>query len=185
MPLTVCECCLDSFDDTAATFRAQLDPILHDIEVVALFLPDPCIALALEDLEDLCLGEIIRHCDRKGDDAIDYVFVAVGNFDDGAGYCFGCIAPDPGAAGTAIEFGGAGEQELEVIVELRHCADSRSRRAHRIGLVDGDRRRNTVDTIDLRLVHALEKLPGVRREGLDVAALSFRVNRVESERRFT
>ena len=85
MPLTVCECCLDSFDDTAATFRAQLDPILHDIESAALFLPDPCIALALEDLEDLGLGEIIGHCDRKGDDAIDDVFVAVGNFDDGAG----------------------------------------------------------------------------------------------------
>jgi hypothetical protein len=38
--------------------------------------------------------------------------------------------------------------------------------------------------VHLRLVHAVEKLPRVRREGLDVAALSFRKERVERERAF-
>src|SRR6185369_13800581 len=72
--------------------------------------------------------------------------------------------------------------QLQVIVELRHRADRRARSPHRIGLVDGDRRRNAIDALDLRAVHAIEKLPRVRRERLDVTALPFRINRVEHER---
>ena len=40
-----------------------------------------------------------------------------------------------------------------------------------------------VDRIDLRLVHAVEELPRVRRERLDVAALAFGVQRIEHQRR--
>ena len=87
------------------------------------------------------------------------------------------------AAALAEQRRGARKQQLQVIVELGHRADGRARGAHRIGLVDGDRRRNAVDAIDLRLVHAVEELPRVRREGLDVAALAFGVQRVEHERR--
>src|SRR6185437_20816 len=57
-----------------------------------------------------------------------------------------------------------------------------ARGPHRIGLIDGDGRRDARDRIDLGLVHAIEKLPCVRRERLDVAALSFRIERVEDER---
>ena len=77
---------------------------------------------------------------------------------------------------------GAREQELQVVVQLRHRADGRARRAHGVGLVDRDRRRNALDAIDLRLVHAVEELPRVRREGLDVAPLPFGIQRVEHER---
>ena len=37
--------------------------------------------------------------------------------------------------------------------------------------------------VDLRLVHAVEELPRVRRERFDVAALAFGIERVEDERR--
>ncbi len=86
------------------------------------------------------------------------------------------------AAALAIERRRAREQQLQMVVELRHRADGRARGAHRVGLVDGDGRWNARDRIDLRLVHAIEKLPRVRREGLDVTALAFGVQRVENER---
>ena len=40
-----------------------------------------------------------------------------------------------------------------------------------------------VDPVDVRLLHQAEELAGVRREGLDVAALALRVDRVEGEAR--
>jgi hypothetical protein len=39
------------------------------------------------------------------------------------------------------------------------------------------------DRLDLRLVHAIEELPGVRGEGLDVTALAFGIQGVEHQRR--
>ena len=50
-------------------------------------------------------------------------------------------------------------------------------------LLDGDGRRQAVDQVDVRLLHLLEELPGVRRQRLDVAALPFGVDGVEGERR--
>ena len=68
-----------------------------------------------------------------------------------------------------------------MIVEFRHRADGRARRAHLVRLIDGDRGRNAVYRIDLRLVHAIEKLARVRRERFDVATLALGVERVEHE----
>ncbi len=76
---------------------------------------------------------------------------------------------------------GAGEQQLEVVVELGHRADRRARAAHRVGLVDRDRRRHALDAVDLRAVHAVEELARVRAEGLDIAALALGVERVEDQ----
>src|SRR5690625_1972670 len=51
-------------------------------------------------------------------------------------------------------------------------------------LVDGDGRWAARAHIDVRFVHDAQELPGVGREALDVAALSFGVDGVESQRRF-
>ena len=74
------------------------------------------------------------------------------------------------------------EQQLQMIVELGHRAHGGARSTHRIGLLDGDGRRNALDAIDLRSVHAVEELTRVGRESLDVAALAFGVQRVEHQR---
>jgi hypothetical protein len=47
---------------------------------------------------------------------------------------------------------------------------------------DRDRGRNAFDRVHLRLVHAVEELPRVGRERLDVAPLPLRVERVEHQR---
>jgi hypothetical protein len=69
------------------------------------------------------------------------------------------------------QVGRAREQQLQVVVQLGHRADRAARAAHRVGLVDRDRRRHAVDAVDRRPVHAIEELARVRAERLDVAAL--------------
>jgi len=82
------------------------------------------------------------------------------------------------------QLGGAREEQLQVVVQLGHRADRRARAAHRVGLVDGDRRRHALDLVDRGPVHALEELARVGAEGLDVAALPLGVERVEHQARF-
>jgi len=73
------------------------------------------------------------------------------------------------------------EQQLQVVVQLGHRADRAAAGAHRVGLVDGDGRRHAVDTVDRRAVHAVEELPCIGAEGLDVAALPLGIQRVEDQ----
>ena len=74
-------------------------------------------------------------------------------------------------------------EQPEIVVDLGHRADGRTRVARRRLLVDRDRRAEAVDVVDVRLLHHLEELPGVRGERLDVAALSLRIDRVEGKAR--
>ena len=73
-------------------------------------------------------------------------------------------------------------EEAEVVVDLRDRADGRARVLRRRLLLDRDRRRQALDRVDVRLLHLLEELAGVGREGLDVAPLPLREERVEGER---
>jgi hypothetical protein len=82
------------------------------------------------------------------------------------------------------QLGPARKQQFQVVVELGHRPDRGARRAHRVGLVDGDRWRHAVDVVHRRAVHAVQKLPRVGRERLDVAALSFGKQRVEHQAGF-
>ena len=77
-----------------------------------------------------------------------------------------------------------GKQQLEVVVELGHGADRGARRAHRVGLVNRNRRRHAVDPVHRRLVHAVQKLARIGREGFHVAPLAFGVQRVKHQTRF-
>src|SRR5581483_3914561 len=76
----------------------------------------------------------------------------------------------------------AGVEEAEVVRDLRHRADRRTRAAPRPLLLDRDRRREALDRVAVGLRHLLEELAGVRRQRLDVAALALGVQRVERER---
>jgi hypothetical protein len=69
-----------------------------------------------------------------------------------------------------------------VVVQLRHRPRRGARGAHRIGLVDGDDGGNPLDALRLRLVHPVEELAGIGREGLHIAPLSLGVDGVEGER---
>src|SRR5579863_1631572 len=67
-------------------------------------------------------------------------------------------------------------------MDFGHRAHRRARILRRGLLLDGDRRRQTVDLVYVRLLHHFEELARVGREGLDIAALALGVDRVEGER---
>ena len=91
------------------------------------------------------------------------------------------LALDLASAGRAVRMADAGEEEPQVIVDLGDGPDRRARVAAGTLLIDGDRRREPVDLVDVRLLHLAQELAGVRREALDVAALPLGVDRVEGE----
>ena len=88
----------------------------------------------------------------------------------------------PPAVG-AVRVADAGVQQAQVVVDLGDRADGGPRVARGRLLVDGDRRREALDAVHVRLVHLAEELARVGREALDVAALALGVDGVEGERR--
>ena len=107
---------------------------------------------------------------------------AVGQVDDGVDHLLDGLALDGSAAGVAVGMPDAGEQEAQVVVDLRHGADGGARVSRYALLVDGDGGRESLDVVDLRLVHAAQELPRVGGQRLDVAALALGVDRVEGQR---
>ena len=87
------------------------------------------------------------------------------------------------AADRAVRPAGAGVQQPQVVVDLGDGADRRTRVAAGGLLVDGDRRRQTLDEVDVRLVHLTQELPRVRGKRLDVAALTLGEDGVEGQTR--
>ena len=82
----------------------------------------------------------------------------------------------------AVRLADAGVEQAQVIVDFGDGADGRARIVRRRLLLDGNRRRQAFDQVDVGLFHQLQELPRVSRQRLDVAALPFGVERVEGER---
>ena len=148
------------------------------------------IALGFECTKDFVCAEILRDRDRESDDSALDGFRVLGweclaVRQQLLGGALGGVLADHRRASPAMQGGGAGEQQFQMIINLRHRAHGRARRAYGIGLVDRNSRRDALDAVDLGLVHAVQKLARIGREGFDVAALPLGVERVEDERRFT
>ena len=84
------------------------------------------------------------------------------------------LAGDLLPAIRAVRHADAGEEQPQVVVDFGDGADRRARVRPGRFLFDGDRRRQAVDQIDVRLLHLLEELPRVGGQRLDVAALALR-----------
>ena len=69
-----------------------------------------------------------------------------------------------------------------MIVPLGHRTNGGARRPDRSALIDGDGRRYAFNALDIRFIHAVEKLARVGGETLDVAALALGVKNVERQR---
>ena len=87
------------------------------------------------------------------------------------------------AALGAVRDADAREQQPQVVGDLGDGADGRARALRERALLDGDRRREPLDAVDVGLGELLEELPRVGRERLDVAPLPLGVDGVERERR--
>ena len=93
------------------------------------------------------------------------------------------LAGDFLAAVRTVRDADVGEEEPQVVVDLRHRTHRRTRIRAGGLLFDGDGRRETFDQVDVRLLHLLEELARVRGQRLDIPTLSFGVDRVERQRR--
>src|SRR5664280_1968665 len=89
------------------------------------------------------------------------------------------LALDLATADGAMRMADAGEEQAEVVVDLRHGADRRPWVPAGALLIDRYRRAQAIDLIDVRLVHLAEELAGIRGQTLNVAALAFGVDRVK------
>ncbi len=81
-----------------------------------------------------------------------------------------------------VRLADAREKQPQIVVDLGDGAHRRPRIVRGRLLLDRDRRRQSLDQIDVGLFHQLQELPRVRRQRLDIAPLSFGVERIERER---
>ena len=92
------------------------------------------------------------------------------------------ILPHALSALFAMQLREVRPQNFQVIADFGHRADGGAGGLDGVALLDGDGGRDAFDAVHLRLVHAVEELPGVGRKGLDVAALALGEERVKGER---
>ena len=85
------------------------------------------------------------------------------------------------AALGAVRRADARPEKAQIVIDLRHRAHGGARVARGRLLVDGDGGGESVDIVDVGLVHLAEEHARVARQALDVAALALGVDRVERE----
>ena len=79
---------------------------------------------------------------------------------------------------------GAGEQQLQMVIQLGHGAYRRTRTSHRVGLVNRNSWRHALDLVHCRAVHAIQKLTRISAEGFDITALTLGVQSVKHQAGF-
>ena len=134
------------------------------------------LARILEHLPVLALA--VLHDGRE-----DHIARAVGQVEQRIHHLLDGLLGDFATALRAVGHADAGEEQAQVVVHFRDRADRGARIAARAFLVDGDGGREAVDVVHVRLLQHAEKLARVGREGLHVAALSFRKNGIEGQAR--
>src|SRR5579883_876574 len=97
----------------------------------------------------------------------------------------GCLFRDRFTALVAVGNTNRREEQAEIIVNFGDRAYGRPRASRRRLLFDRDRRRQPFDSVDVGRFKSIEKLPRIRRERLHIAALSFGINRIEGQTRFS
>ena len=185
---------LDRLRQALAEVRLHHEPVDHDLDRVLellvendLLLEQALLAVDLDPREPVP-AELLEHVtelalaaadDRRVDRELRPLRQRQHLLDD----LVEALARDRPPADRAVRPPDARVEEAQVVVDLGHRADRRARVARRRLLVDRDRGRQTVDRVDVGLLHHLQELPRVRGERLHVAPLPFRVDRVEGERR--
>ena len=83
---------------------------------------------------------------------------------------------------VAVCRGGAGEEQAQEVVDFGNGAHGGARVAVGGLLLDADHGAEAAYFVHVGAVYAIEEVAGVGRKGLDIAALAFGINRVESQR---
>jgi len=105
------------------------------------------------------------------------------NYEHSRGSGYDALSRDSRATEMAMRDANRRKQQPHVVVNLRHRAHCRARTTRNRLLFDGNRRRQSVNRIDIGFFELIEKLAGISGKRLDVASLSFGVDRVKSQGR--
>ena len=139
--------------------------------------PDPRVALRLQLAEQVRVLPLAA-ADHRGE---HLEAGALGHLQHPVDDLLRRLPADRAAALRAVRPAGPGVEQPEVVVDLGDRAHRGARVAAGRLLVDGDRRGQALDEVDVRLVHLAEELARVRREGLHVAPLALGEDRVEGQ----
>jgi hypothetical protein len=82
-----------------------------------------------------------------------------------------------------VELPQPGIKKFDVVRNFGHGAHGRTGSSDRVLAVNGNGRRDPIDPVHLGTIHAIHKLPCIRRKGFDVTALALGIERIESQRR--
>ena len=85
------------------------------------------------------------------------------------------------AADGRVGLANACEKKAEIFIDFCGSAHRGARVSRNDLLLDGDGRRQSLDEVAFRLAHSTEKLAGIARQRLHIAALSFGIKGVESK----
>ena len=91
---------------------------------------------------------------------------------------------DRQAGGRAVRHADPRPEQAHVVVDFRHRADGGTRIVAGGLLLDGDGGRQALDAVHIGLLHQLQELPRIGREGFDIAPLPLRIDGVEGQRGF-
>src|SRR5574344_135504 len=148
---------------------------LHDLSVDT----DIEVPLAAHTLEEFAVMALTTSYQRSQDENLMPVIVV---HDHVKQFLFGIL--DHLFAGSITVGGtGAGVEQTQVIVHLGGCADRRTGVLVCCLLFDADHWTQSCNLVYIRAFHAAEEIPGVSRERLYIASLTFGEYRVESQRR--
>ena len=138
-------------------------------------------ATGAEPLRDFVGGGVGRQLDREGQDQTRVLRQGrTAALQFGVDGLWGVVLN--GLRGLAVkQLAGTGNEQLQVVVQLGHGAHSGARAAHRVALVNRNRRGHAIDLVDRRTVHAVQELARVGAEGFHVATLAFGVQRVKHQ----
>ena len=73
------------------------------------------------------------------------------------------------------------EEQSQIFVNLCRCTYGRTRVARNYTLLNGNRWRKSLDEVILGLAHSSQELTGITGERLYITALSFGIERIESQ----
>ena len=143
--------------------------------------PDPAVPLCpnfLQKLPVFALAVSNQRSEEHGPRTLPQAEYAVHHLGDRLGL-------DGKTGGRRICNSRAGKEKSEVVVDFGYRRDGRPGISGGRLLLDGYRRRQSLDSVHIGLLHGLEKLPGVGGEGFDVSSLPLRVDRVKRKRGFS
>ena len=185
---------LDGLGDAAHAPLADDDAVHHDLDGVAELLVELDGVVEAADLavdahaREALAAQVVEQLGELalavGDHRREHECAPVlPRLEDLVGHLVGGLALDHAAALGAVRRAHAREQQAQVVVDLGDRAHRGARVFGRGLLVDGHRRRQAVDGVQVGLVHLAQKLPGVAGQTLDVAPLALRVDGVEGKAR--